>query len=115
RLVDEIVQAGAKRLNPFKLARGFQDLTGQHGREGDGRIDGADIGPGFGMMIDKLDRGCRETPAQAIPILTAYRFGQSQENENIGHAGGFPRRAGTNVTTCKTAYIVPQAALPMAA
>jgi hypothetical protein len=75
------------------------------------------------MVIDKFDRGCRETPAQAIPILTAYRFGQGQENENIGHAGGFPKRRRRArcrlmrywVHDLKTAYIVPHAVLPMAA
>src|SRR5262249_33982360 len=39
--------------------------------ESDERIGGADIRPGFGMMIDKLDCGCGKPPSQAIPIMTA--------------------------------------------
>jgi hypothetical protein len=101
RLVDEIIDAGAERLDPFKPPCRFQHMTGEHGREGNERVGAIDIGCGFGMVIHQLDRGGRKAPAQAVPILAAYRLRQGQKNENIGHAGDFlTMRSGQIANSC---------------
>ena len=61
RLVDEVVDAGAQRLDPFQAVRLLQDLRGEHRREGEERVGGGDMGADLGVMIDQ----CRWRPRES--------------------------------------------------
>jgi hypothetical protein len=71
RLVDEIVDAGAERLDPFESRSGGQHIAGQHRSESDKRIGLVDERPDLGMMVNQLDRDLRKALAQAVAILIA--------------------------------------------
>jgi len=74
RLIDEIVDTGAKRLHPFQLRRGGQHFARQHRSESDKGIRFVDVRTDFGMMVDQLDRDFRKALAQAVAILIANGF-----------------------------------------
>lgn len=71
RLIDEIVDTGAKRLHPFQLRRSGQHVAGQHRGESDKGICFIDVRADFGMVVNQLDRDFRKALAQAVAILIA--------------------------------------------
>ena len=101
RLIDEVVDAGAERLNPFQVWRLLQDFGGHHRREGDQSVGVRDMGPDLGMMVDQRHRHVGKALLQAVAVLLADRLGQAEQNEDIGHRGGYRHRAGlTSLAGC---------------
>ena len=75
RLVDEVVDAGAERLNPFQPWRLLQHIVGQHRREGEERVGVRDMRPDLGVMIDQVDREFGKARPQPVAILIADVLG----------------------------------------
>ncbi len=78
RPVDEIVDPGAERLDPFEPRRRLQNVVGEHGREGQKRVGCGDMGSDLGMMIDQIDVEFGEARPHPVAILVADRLGHCQ-------------------------------------
>ena len=86
--VDDVVDAGAERLDPFQLGRVAHHVVG-HGR---GKAQ-QDVGVGNvrlyqGMVADHVDGQLRELFQQHGLIAGPHRFLDFGEDEEIWHGGG---------------------------
>ena len=96
RAVGDAVDARAQCLDPFEPGGFFQHMFGHHRPEGHQHIGIGDIRVDPGVMVDEIDRDVRKARPDAVVILLAHRFGQGEENEQLGHCcvSCFALRAG---------------------
>jgi hypothetical protein len=91
----------AERLDPFQVWRLLQNLRGHHRREGDQSVGVGNMGADLGMVVDQRHRNVGEALLQPVAVLLAHSFRQAEQNEDIGHRGGYRHRAGvTSLAGC---------------
>jgi hypothetical protein len=83
--VDDVVDAGAERLDPAQTLGPRDHGVGQHRPEGDERLRRADHGLGLAMMRRDVHGRIGEDRAQAVAVLRRDLRRQGQEEKYPGH------------------------------
>ncbi len=94
RAVDDIVDAGAERLDPFQPGRALQDVVRpifEMRAEGNQHLCLGKVGIELADVVDHVHAQRREVCPNVVVVLRAHVRGQGEENEDAGHDPG--RRA----------------------
>ena len=83
--VDDVVDAGAERLDPFQLGCVAHHVVGHRRREAQQDVGVGDIGLYQGVMADHVDGQLRELFQQHGLITGPHRFLDFGEDEEIWH------------------------------
>ena len=86
--VDDVVDAGAERLDPFELGRVAHHMVGHGRRETEQDVGVGDVGLYQGMVADHVDGQLRELFQQHGLVAGPHRFLDFGEDEEIWHGGG---------------------------
>ena len=83
--VDDVVDAGAERLDPLQLRRVAHDVVGHRRRKAQQNVDVGDIGADIVVMADDVDGQLRKALQQHRLVAGAHGFLDFGENKNIRH------------------------------
>ena len=86
RLVDDAVNAGPERLDPFQLAGGREHLVAQHRPECHQDLGFGHERCGLGEVIDDVDLQLRKALAQPRGVEVANLLRERQQDEQAAHS-----------------------------
>ena len=87
RQVNDIVDAGPERLDPFKLGRIAHYMVGHRRRKAQQDVCTGNVGADIVVMTDHIDRQLRKSLQQHRLVTGAHGFLDFCENEDVGHGG----------------------------